>query len=124
MSLLPDLPTANVKQIYLPATAVDSQGNAVPQDQQDWVKMDCSPTNVQDYILSPVLGDGAEKQATVYILKERIKEWSFELSPGVPAPIDYENVLRMFQLPGTYAYLLSQLEQAPSVGLSTAEKKT
>jgi hypothetical protein len=123
MPTLPSLPAPNIKQIYIPATATDADGNAVPQEDQGWVKMDCSPVNVQDYIFTPDSTDKRNKEYTANILTERIKEWNFEEN-GAVLPIDQTNVVRLFQLPGTFSYLLSQIEDAPTTGLSTAEKKS
>lgn len=123
---MPVLPSAaaHVKQFYLPSTATDANGNAVPQDQQAWVKMDVSPLNTGDLLMfnQTDAEQGLSVKLFAEFLVNRIKEWNYTEADGSPVPITFETVCRLDQK--DFAYLSQQQFDTSGEPLSAAQKKS
>jgi hypothetical protein len=123
MSVLPSH-TPLIKQFYLPSSAKDAGGNAVPQDKQDWVKMDVGNSLTGDVLLF----EDTDSFDIRYIklLASRIKEWSYVEADGTPAPINFDSITRLYK--PDYFYLVKQQMEAASSQtapeLPPAEKKS
>lgn len=108
-------PASHIKQFYLPSTA------SLPQDQQDWVKIDVSPESVADWqVITDSDQNYAVRQSRIVV--RRLVEWSFTDEQGNPAPITFEN---FWALPAAdRLYLLTlKFDQPAGQPLSAEEKK-